>query len=121
MSKLISLQSVHKRFGNLHVLRGIDLDVVQGEKVVIIGPSGSGKSTLLRVINNLEQIDEGTIVIDGEPAYRHYEGKRLVRNSSRKIQTLRQKIGMVFQRFNLFPHLTVLDNVTIGPVYVKGC
>jgi ABC-type polar amino acid transport system ATPase subunit len=111
---------VHKYFGRLHVLRGINLDIEKGQKIVIIGPSGSGKSTILRVINNLEHIDDGVLLVDGVPAYRHREGSRIVHDPARKVQEFRQKIGMVFQRFNLFPHLTVLDNVAIGPIHVLG-
>jgi glutamate transport system ATP-binding protein len=107
---LVVLQGVNKHFGALHVLQDIDLTVARGEVVVVIGPSGSGKSTLCRTINRLETIDTGTITIDGSaiPA----EGKQLAE--------LRAKVGMVFQSFNLFAHKTVLENVTLGPVKVKG-
>jgi glutamate transport system ATP-binding protein len=107
---LVVLSGVNKHFGALHVLKDIDLTVARGEVVVVIGPSGSGKSTLCRTINRLETIDEGTITIEGEslPA----EGKQLAQ--------LRAKVGMVFQSFNLFAHKTVLENVTLGPVKVKG-
>ena len=107
---LVVLEGVNKHFGSLHVLRDIDLTVNQGEVVVVIGPSGSGKSTLCRAINRLEGIDEGTISIDGKilPA----EGKALAK--------LRADVGMVFQSFNLFAHKTVLENVTLGPITVRG-
>jgi glutamate transport system ATP-binding protein len=107
---LVSLRGVNKHFGSLHVLRDIDLDIAPGEVVVVIGPSGSGKSTLCRTINRLEPIDSGTIEIDGKelPA----EGKELAR--------LRSDVGMVFQSFNLFAHMSVLDNVTLGPIKVRG-
>ncbi len=107
---LVSLRRVNKHFGSLHVLRDIDLDIAPGEVVVVIGPSGSGKSTLCRTINRLEGIDNGSITIDGRelPA----EGKELAR--------LRSEVGMVFQSFNLFAHKTVLENVTLGPVKVRG-
>jgi glutamate transport system ATP-binding protein len=107
---LVSLRGVNKHFGSLHVLRDIDLDIAPGEVVVVIGPSGSGKSTLCRTINRLEPIDSGTIEIDGKelPA----EGRELAR--------LRSDVGMVFQSFNLFAHMSVLDNVTLGPVKVRG-
>jgi glutamate transport system ATP-binding protein len=107
---LVVLQGVNKHFGALHVLKDIDLTVARGEVVVVIGPSGSGKSTLCRAINRLETIDEGTITIDGSPI--PAEGKQLAE--------LRSKVGMVFQSFNLFAHKTVLENVTLGPVKVKG-
>ncbi len=107
---LVVLDQVNKHFGDLHVLRDIDLTVHRGEVVVILGPSGSGKSTLCRAINRLEPIDSGTITVDGQllPA----EGKELAR--------LRSEVGMVFQAFNLFAHKTVLQNVTLGPIRVRG-
>jgi len=107
---LVVLSGVNKHFGALHVLKDIDLSVSRGEVVVVIGPSGSGKSTLCRTINRLETIDSGTITIDGAPI--PAEGKQLAE--------LRSKVGMVFQSFNLFAHKTVLENVTLGPVKVKG-
>ncbi|MFP5218480.1 MAG: amino acid ABC transporter ATP-binding protein [Actinomycetes bacterium] len=104
------MRGVNKHFGPLHVLKDIDLEVGRGEVVVVIGPSGSGKSTLCRAINRLEPIDEGEIRIDGKPL--PLEGKELAR--------LRAEVGMVFQSFNLFAHKTVLQNVTLGPVKVRG-
>ncbi|NHC44558.1 amino acid ABC transporter ATP-binding protein [Motilibacter aurantiacus] len=106
---LVTLRGVQKHFGALHVLKDIELSVQPGEVVVVIGPSGSGKSTLCRTINRLEPIDEGTIEVDGRPLPQ--EGKELAR--------LRSDVGMVFQSFNLFPHKTVLQNVTLGPVKVR--
>jgi polar amino acid transport system ATP-binding protein len=117
---VIRLENVHKRFGRLNVLRGINLDVEQGECVVIIGPSGGGKSTALRVMNHLEPIDDGTIYFHGRPVYEHRVNGRMVRDSEHAIRDVRARIGMVFQRFNLFPHMDVLQNVTIGPVNVRG-
>src|SRR5690606_37961955 len=107
---LVVLEDVNKHFGDLHVLKDIDLTVHRGEVVVIIGPSGSGKSTLCRSINRLEPIDSGEILIDGKPL--PAEGKALAR--------LRADVGMVFQSFNLFAHKTVLENVMLGPVKAKG-
>ncbi len=107
---LVELRQVNKHFGALHVLRDIDLSVAQGEVLVVIGPSGSGKSTLCRAINRLETIDSGTILIDGQPL--PAEGKALAR--------LRSDVGMVFQSFNLFAHKTILENVTLGPIKVRG-
>ncbi len=107
---LVVLSGVNKHFGALHVLKDIDLTVDRGEVVVVVGPSGSGKSTLCRTINRLEPIDNGTITVDGQPL--PAEGKELAQ--------LRAKVGMVFQSFNLFAHKTVLENVTLGPVKVKG-
>src|SRR3712207_5443653 len=106
---LLALEHVDKWFGDLHVLRDIDLTVDAGEVVVVIGPSGSGKSTLCRCINRLEPVDAGRILIDGVPLPE--EGKALAR--------LRADVGMVFQSFNLFAHKTVLDNVTLGPVKAR--
>jgi glutamate transport system ATP-binding protein len=107
---LVELENVNKHFGDLHVLVDIDMTVHAGEVVVVIGPSGSGKSTLCRAINRLEGIDDGTIRIDGNelPA----EGKQLAK--------LRADVGMVFQQFDLFAHKTVLENVTLGPIHVRG-
>jgi polar amino acid transport system ATP-binding protein len=107
---LLRIIDLHKRFGDLHVLKGINLSVKRGEVVVIIGPSGSGKSTLLRCINRLEEPTSGKIILDG------------VDITDRKvdINKIRQRIGMVFQQFNLFPHLTALQNITLGPTKIKG-
>jgi glutamate transport system ATP-binding protein len=107
---LIELRDVNKYFGELHVLRDINLTVGKGEVLVVIGPSGSGKSTLCRAINRLETIESGTIVLDGQPLPE--EGKALAR--------LRADVGMVFQSFNLFAHKTVLENVSLGQVKVRG-
>ncbi|MFC3995446.1 amino acid ABC transporter ATP-binding protein [Nocardiopsis sediminis] len=107
---LVALENVNKHFGDLHVLRDINVSVNRGEVVVVIGPSGSGKSTLCRTINRLETIDSGVISIDGQPL--PAEGRGLAR--------LRSDVGMVFQSFNLFAHKTVLQNVTLGPVKVRG-
>ncbi len=107
---LVRLTGVNKHFGALHVLRDIDLVVGTGEVVVVIGPSGSGKSTLCRTINRLETIDAGTIELDGRP----------LPEEGRALATLRSEVGMVFQSFNLFAHKTVLQNVTLGPVKVRG-
>jgi glutamate transport system ATP-binding protein len=106
---LVVVEKVNKHFGPLHVLRDVDLTVDKGEVVVVIGPSGSGKSTLIRCINRLERIDSGRIVFDGQPLPE--EGKGLAR--------LRADIGMVFQSFNLFAHMTALQNVTLGPRKVR--
>ncbi|MER9850883.1 amino acid ABC transporter ATP-binding protein [Mesorhizobium sp. M0106] len=115
---LVRARNVHKAFGPLKVLKGIDLDVAPGEVVVILGPSGSGKSTFLRCINHLEAIDQGSIEVDGEQiGYRLHDG-RLDKLSDRAIAAQRRKIGMVFQQFNLYPHMTTLQNVIEAPVGV---
>lgn len=107
--KMVEIKNLHKRFGKLKVLSGIDLSVKEGEVVVIIGPSGSGKSTLLRCINFLEKSQKGNIYIEGN----------LIERKQKTINQIRQKVGMVFQHFNLFPHMTVIQNVIEGPIQVK--
>ncbi|ALM84331.1 amino acid ABC transporter ATP-binding protein [Bordetella sp. N] len=105
---IIRLQHVNKWYGQFHVLRNVNLDVAQGERIVICGPSGSGKSTMIRCINRLEEHQQGQIVVDGTE----------LTNDLKNIETIRREVGMVFQHFNLFPHLTVLENLTLGPVWV---
>jgi polar amino acid transport system ATP-binding protein len=110
---------VHKSYGRLEVLKGIDLAVHRGEVLCLIGPSGSGKSTFLRCINHLEKIDGGELVVDGELVGYRQSGHKLYELKDREVCGKRAEIGMVFQRFNLFPHMSVLDNITSGPVWVK--
>lgn len=121
-SALIQIRGVHKFFGDLHVLRGIDLDIANGEVCVIMGPSGSGKSTLLRCLNQLETISAGEIFIDGELlGYRKDPSTRVLHDlTDKQIASQRSQIGMVFQRFNLFPHMTAIENVMEGPIQVLG-
>ena len=121
-SALIQIRGAHKFFGDLHVLRGIDLDIANGEVCVIMGPSGSGKSTLLRCLNQLETISAGEIFIDGELlGYRKDPSTGVLHDQTDKqIASQRSQIGMVFQRFNLFPHMTALENVMEGPIQVLG-
>jgi len=107
---LIKLDNIHKYFGELHVLHGVNLDVAEGEKVVIIGPSGSGKSTLIRCINLLEKPEEGSVVVD--------EVNLLTTPAA--VAKVRQSMGMVFQQFNLYPHMTVLENLILAPIKLKG-
>lgn len=117
---LLKLRGIVKRYGSLLAVDHVDLEVASGEKAVIIGPSGSGKSTLLRSINMLEQIDEGRIIFEGrDVGYVMKRGKR-VPDAPQNICRLRSEIGMVFQHFHLFPHMTVLDNVMEAPITVKG-
>ncbi len=106
---IIDFIGVNKWFGKLHVLNDINLSIDEGEVVVVIGPSGSGKSTLIRCINRLETIDQGELIVDGQ----HVESPRT------NIRRLRQEVGMVFQQFNLYPHKTVLENITLAPMRVK--
>ena len=105
---IIRMKDVNKWYGKFHVLRNINLDVAQGERIVVCGPSGSGKSTLIRCINRLEEHQKGQIIVDGTE----------ITNDLRDVEAIRREVGMVFQHFNLFPHLTVLENLTIGPIWV---
>ncbi|MFE0465054.1 amino acid ABC transporter ATP-binding protein [Kitasatospora sp. NPDC058965] len=115
---MVDIRGVHKSFGGLEVLRGVDLRVAPGSVTVIIGPSGSGKSTLLRAVNHLEKLDRGYVAVDGELiGYRH-AGGRLRERAEREVLRQRTRIGFVFQDFNLFPHLTVLQNLVEAPVGV---
>jgi polar amino acid transport system ATP-binding protein len=117
---VLRAEDVHKSFGRLEVLKGISLEVAKGETVCIIGPSGSGKTTFIRCINHLEKIDSGRIEVNGQLiGYRQRNGK-LVEDGERSIARQRTQIGMVFQRFNLFPHKTALENVIEAPVHVLG-
>ncbi|WP_189340189.1 MULTISPECIES: amino acid ABC transporter ATP-binding protein [unclassified Mesorhizobium] len=109
-SKLISLEDVQKWYGTFHALKSISLSVRKGERIVLCGPSGSGKSTLIRCINALETIEEGKIVVEGH----------VLDGTTRSIDAVRREVGMVFQSFNLFPHITVLQNCTLAPMRVRG-
>ncbi|WP_272482687.1 amino acid ABC transporter ATP-binding protein [Acidisphaera sp. L21] len=117
---IIQLDRIWKSFGGVEVLTDVSLSVQKGEVVCIIGPSGAGKSTLLRCINHLETIDDGTILFEGAPVYRYKRDGKLVVDPDRRIEQIRMQIGMVFQSFNLFPHLTVLGNVIEAPIHVLG-
>jgi polar amino acid transport system ATP-binding protein len=115
---IIKLENIWKSFGRTEVLTDVSLSVTKGDVVCIIGPSGAGKSTLLRCINHLEAIDQGTISFEGVPVYRYVQNGRLVIDPERRVEQVRAQIGMVFQSFNLFPHLTALGNVMEAPVHV---
>ncbi len=117
---MVKAEGVHKRFGRLEVLKGIDLSVDRGQVMCILGPSGSGKSTFLRCINHLEKINAGRLWVDGELVGYRQEGDRLHELHEREVARKRAEIGMVFQHFNLFPHMTALDNVALAPIQVKG-
>jgi polar amino acid transport system ATP-binding protein len=117
---MVKAEAVHKSFGRLEVLRGIDLEVNPKEVLCVIGPSGSGKSTFLRCINHLEKIDAGRLSVDGELVGYREKGDKLYELRDTEVCKKRSEIGMVFQRFNLFPHMTALDNVTEAPIRVKG-
>ncbi|OZF35662.1 ectoine/hydroxyectoine ABC transporter ATP-binding protein EhuA [Rhodococcus sp. 14-2483-1-1] len=112
----VEVRGVHKSYGSLEVLRGVDLVVRPGEVTAVIGPSGSGKSTLLRIINHLEKVDQGTVRVDGDLVGYERKGAKLHELSNREILRQRSQIGFVFQNFNLFPHLTVLENVVEAPI-----
>ena len=117
---MVKAEAVYKSFGRLEVLRGIDLEVASKEVMCVIGPSGSGKSTFLRCINHLEKIDAGRLYVDGELVGYTQRGDRLYELPDREVCRKRSEIGMVFQRFNLFPHMTALENVIEAPLHVKG-
>jgi general L-amino acid transport system ATP-binding protein len=106
---IITIEEMHKWYGDFHVLKNIDLTVQRGERIVICGPSGSGKSTLIRCVNRLEEHQRGKIIVDGIE----------LTNDLKNIEKIRAEVGMVFQHFNLFPHLTILENLTLGPIWVR--
>jgi polar amino acid transport system ATP-binding protein len=116
---MVRAEEVHKRFGRLEVLKGISLEVQPKEVMCLLGPSGSGKSTLLRCINHLEDINSGRLYVDGELVGYHQRGDRLYELHDAEIARKRAEIGMVFQRFNLFPHMTAIENVIEAPVLLK--
>jgi polar amino acid transport system ATP-binding protein len=117
---MVMAQGVRKHFGRLEVLKNINLDVQRGEVLVILGPSGSGKSTFLRCINHLEKIDAGRIYVDGHLVGYRQEGDRIHELKEREVAARRAEVGMVFQRFNLFPHMTALNNIAEAPCKVRG-
>ena len=108
-NSIISLQNVNKWFGDFHVLQDVNLEVKKKERIVVCGPSGSGKSTMIRCINRLEEHQEGNIIVDGNE----------ISENTKDIEKIRAEVGMVFQQFNLFPHLTVKENITLAPIWVK--
>ena len=120
MSAMVKAEGVHKSFGPVEVLKGIDLEVKTGEVFCLIGPSGSGKSTFLRCINHLEKINAGRLYVDGELVGYRQKGDKLYELKDSEVALKRRDIGMVFQRFNLFPHMTAVENVMEAPVQVKG-
>jgi polar amino acid transport system ATP-binding protein len=120
MTTMVQAEAVHKRFGRLEVLKGINLDVQLGEVMCLLGPSGSGKSTFLRCINHLEKINAGRLSVDGELVGYREQGGKLHELRERDIASKRSEIGMVFQHFNLFPHMTALENVTLAPIRVAN-
>lgn len=117
---MVKAEGVHKSFGSVEVLKGIDLEVKSGEVFCLIGPSGSGKSTFLRCINHLEKINSGRLYVDGELVGYRQQGDKLYELRDREVSLKRRDIGMVFQRFNLFPHMTAVENIIEAPVQVKS-
>ncbi len=117
---MVKAEGLHKRFGRLEVLKGIDLEVRRGEVMCLLGPSGSGKSTFLRCINHLEKINAGRLSVDGELVGYREAGGKLYELRDKEVARKRAQIGMVFQHFNLFPHMTTLENVTLAPTLVLG-
>jgi len=117
---MVDAQRVHKNFGTNEVLKGIDFEVASGQVVCLLGPSGSGKSTFLRCINHLEKIDAGRLYVDGELVGYRQDGDKLYELREKDVATKRTEIGMVFQHFNLFPHMTALGNIVEAPIRVKG-
>jgi polar amino acid transport system ATP-binding protein len=117
---MVKAEGVHKRFGRLEVLKGIDLEVQKGDVMCLLGPSGSGKSTFLRCINHLEKINSGRLSVDGELVGYRESGEKIHELHERDVARKRAEIGMVFQHFNLFPHMTALENVTLAPMHVAN-
>ncbi|WP_280519768.1 ectoine/hydroxyectoine ABC transporter ATP-binding protein EhuA [Siminovitchia terrae] len=117
---IVRYRDIRKSFGDFEVLKGLDLDIKQGEKITIIGPSGSGKTTIIRMLMTLEEPTSGTIIVDGEPLWHEVVKGELVSAREKHLRRVRGKIGMVFQQYNLFPHMTILKNVTEAPIHVLG-
>lgn len=116
---IVQYKNVHKSFGDVHVLRGIDLDIKPAEKVAVIGPSGSGKTTIIRMLMTLEEPSSGDIIVDGQNLWKMEKNGQMVRANEKHLRQVRGDIGMVFQHFNLFPHMTILENCTTALVNVK--
>lgn len=117
---IVSYKNVYKSFGDFEVLKGIDLNIAPGEKVAVIGPSGSGKTTIIRLLMTLEEPTSGDIYVEGKNLWKMERRGEMVRANEKHLREIRGDIGMVFQHFNLFPHMTVLDNCTISPIQVQG-
>lgn len=116
---IVTFKDVHKSFGNFEVLKGIDLNIAPSEKICIIGPSGSGKTTIIRMLMTLEEPTSGDILVEGENLWKMPRGDKLVPANEKHLRNIRGDIGMVFQHFNLFPHMTILDNCMVAPINVK--
>jgi polar amino acid transport system ATP-binding protein len=116
---IVMYKDIHKSFGNVKVLKGIDLDIKPAEKVAVIGPSGSGKTTIIRMLMTLEQPTSGNIIVDGKNLWHMEKGNKLVPANEKHLREVRGDIGMVFQHFNLFPHMTILENCMTAPIHVQ--
>ncbi|GAA5415909.1 glutamine transport ATP-binding protein GlnQ [Paraliobacillus ryukyuensis] len=116
---IVQFKNVHKSFGDVEVLKGIDLDISPSEKVAIIGPSGSGKTTIIRMLMTLEKITSGDIIVDGQNLWKMEKNGSMVEANQKHLRSIRGDIGMVFQHFNLFPHMTILENCMTAPIHVK--
>ncbi|WP_067837612.1 ectoine/hydroxyectoine ABC transporter ATP-binding protein EhuA [Amphibacillus sediminis] len=117
---IVRYQNVHKSFGDVEVLKGIDLDIYPAEKIAIIGPSGSGKTTIIRMLMTLEEPTSGDIIVDGTNLWKMEKDEKMVKANEKHLRSVRGDIGMVFQHFNLFPHMTILENCMTAPIHVKG-
>lgn len=117
---IVRYKDIHKAFGDVEVLKGIDLDIHPSEKVAIIGPSGSGKTTIIRMLMTLEEPTSGDIIVDGTNLWKMEKNGEMIRANEKHLRSVRGDIGMVFQHFNLFPHMTILDNCMTAPIHVKG-
>jgi len=117
---IVTYQDVHKSFGNVEVLKGIDLDIYPAEKVAVIGPSGSGKTTIIRMLMTLEQPTSGDIIVDGRNLWKMEKNGKWMHANESHLRSIRGEIGMVFQHFNLFPHMTILENCMTAPIHVKN-
>ena len=116
---IVRFQDVHKSFGNFDVLKGINLDIKPAEKVAVIGPSGSGKTTIIRMLMTLEEPSSGDIIVDGKNLWKMKKKEKMVKANEKHLREVRGDIGMVFQHFNLFPHMTILENCMTAPIHVK--
>lgn len=117
---IVEYKDVHKSFGDVEVLKGIDLDIFPAEKIAVIGPSGSGKTTIIRMLMTLEEPTDGDIIVDGKNLWKMNKNGKMVEADEKHLREIRGDIGMVFQHFNLFPHMTILENCMTAPIHVKG-
>lgn len=117
---IVEYKDVHKSFGDVEVLKGIDLDIFPAEKIAVIGPSGSGKTTIIRMLMTLEEPTDGDIIVDGKNLWKMEKNGKMVEADEKHLREIRGDIGMVFQHFNLFPHMTILENCMTAPIHVKG-